>query len=209
MVRVLGNPVKYRDSEPNPIADVAEAESTGNIEDSVTLNYPGWHTWNFHENRWRLEPELVGSWGDRVQFINLPDSAKSSRTTITQGLGGAIVEESERLLEICSSPGEVANDPILGHKYKLQKWGDTDDEHDETLDQIHYNWHSNKMVWNTVVLKAADQLRHRVAWALASTFVATEEDVGLNDVVEPWAHYYDIFLRNTNYFDVLKEVSYR
>lgn len=69
---------------------------------------------------------------------------------------------------------------------------------------------SNKMVWNTVALTAPDQLRHRVAWALSSIFVVTENDISLDDIVEAWAVYYDIFVRHafgSSFFTVLKEIA--
>ena len=66
------------------------------------------------------------------------------------------------------------------------------------------------MVWNTVSLNAPDQLRQRVAWALSSIFVVTENDISREADVEPWVAFYDIFVRNAfgNFFDLLKEVSF-
>jgi hypothetical protein len=62
-----GNVRYFRESKANPIAAVAENKLAANLEDSVTLNYPPWpfHEWNFHNNRWRFEKDLVGAWGDR------------------------------------------------------------------------------------------------------------------------------------------------
>ena len=65
----------------------------------------------------------------------------------------------------------MGNDPSKGHQYLLQKYGDAEEEFQDTLDQDHDRWHSNKIVWNTVALSAPDQLRHRVSWALSSIFV--------------------------------------
>lgn len=53
-------------------------------------------------------------------------------------------------------------------------------------------------------------MRHRVAWALSSIFVVTENDIALEDLTEAWGAYYDIFVRHANgsFFDILKEVSF-
>ena len=66
------------------------------------------------------------------------------------------------------------------------------------------------MIWNTVALTAPDQLKQRVAWALASIFVVTETDIAMEEVAESWTTYYDIFVRNSfgSFAQVLKEVSF-
>jgi len=101
---------------------------------------------NFHNNRWRFTDEILGSWGDYVQFIDLPDTAKS-KAVMTE-LGGTLVAESGGPIEVCGSPGEVSSDPTLGHQYYLQKSGDADEELPDALDQDHYRWHSNKVSIN-------------------------------------------------------------
>jgi cullin-associated NEDD8-dissociated protein 1 len=125
-------------------------------------------------------------------------------------LGGSIVADSSAVIEVCGSKGEVANDPSLGHQYLFQKYGDADEEDPSTLDQDHDRFVANNLVFNTVSVNAKDQLRHRVAWALSSIFVVTESQIA-REGVEPWAVYYDIFLRNAfgNFFDILKEVTFR
>jgi len=100
---------------------------------------------------------------------------------------------------------------VKGHQYYLQKFGDADEEFPDTLDQDHYRWHSNKMIWNTVAVNAPDQLRQRVAWALSSIFVVTETDIALEELSEAWGTWHDIFVRNAftpSFFQLLKEVSF-
>ena len=65
------------------------------------------------------------------------------------------------------------------------------------------------VVWSTVVLRAEDQLRQRVAWALSQIFVVSDT-AGKVPFSEPWHTYYDIFVRHAfgNYRDVMREVSY-
>ena len=59
-------------------------------------------------------------------------------------------------------------------------------------------------------MNANDQLRQRVAWALSSIFVVTEDDIGQDHLSEAWGTYYDIFVRNafSSFFDILKEVAF-
>lgn len=107
--------------------------------------------------------------------------------------------------------GEVGNEPSKGHQYLLQKFGDADEEFQDTLDQDHDRWHSSKIIWNTVALTAPDQLRHRVSWALSSIFVVTERDIDLAEISESWGAYYDIFVRNafgSSFLKLLKEVAF-
>eukprot|EP00966_Prymnesium_polylepis_P296223 6842760-Prymnesium_polylepis.1 len=66
------------------------------------------------------------------------------------------------------------------------------------------------MAWTSIALGAADQLRHRVAFALAQILVIGEVGLGKNEEYEIYATYYDIFVRNAfgSYVDVLREVAY-
>ena len=206
-----GNPKFFRESKPNPIADIAEHENTsGNPEDSVVLSFPPWgfHQWNFYNNRYTFENDKVGNWGDWIAFNDLPEIAKS--VDVITDVGGTVVAANQELVEVCGSPGEVGNDSTKGHQYYLQKTGEADEEFPDTLDQDHWRWNGNEIVWNTVSTSADDQLRHRVAWALSSIFVVTENDIALEDLTEAWGAYYDIFVRHANgsFFDVLKEVSF-
>ncbi len=168
----------------------------------------GFHEWNFHNNRWRFGDDLIGSYGDEINFDNLPPSAKS--TKVVAALGGTLVADSGEVVEVCSSPGEVANSPEAGHQYLLQKYSDAEEEYSDTLDQDHDRWYANHMVWNTVSLNASDQLRQRVAWALSSIFVVTENDIAREHQVEAWAAFYDIFVKNsfTDFKSILKSVEF-
>lgn len=145
----------------------------------------------------------------RILFNSLPDSARSANVVIS--LGGAVVEESRKIIEVCGAWGEVGNDPLKGHQYLLQKYGDSDEMNPDDLDQDHARWASSQIVWNTVTLTAQDQLRQRVAHALASIFVVTQQNISLENVSEPWGSFYDIFVRNafgSSFFKMLKEVAF-
>jgi uncharacterized protein (DUF1800 family) len=67
------------------------------------------------------------------------------------------------------------------------------------------------MVWLNVVLQAPDQLRQRVAWALAQILTMSATGLSIDaPYVELYANYYDIFVRNAfgNFRQVLREVTY-
>ncbi len=68
-----------------------------------------------------------------------------------------------------------------------------------------------EVIWTMTALQAADQLRQRVAWALAQLLVIVRDAIQNDDLkTESHVNYYDIFVRNafTNYRDVLKEISF-
>lgn len=63
------------------------------------------------------------------------------------------------------------------------------------------------MVWTNVALTANDQLRQRVAWALAQIVTLGKGGVERFGENEPFLNYYDIFVRNAfgNYRNILRE----
>ena len=66
------------------------------------------------------------------------------------------------------------------------------------------------MVWTTIALTSADQLRQRMAWALSQILVIGVEGLGRPNDNEVWHTFYDTLVRHAfgNYRDVLREVSY-
>ena len=89
---------------------------------------------------------------------------------------GAGFETADIYAEVCGSPGEVANDPKTGFQFHFGLGDGTVNGH---LDQMtdrngssrNMAYHTHGSVWSNVVLKAPDQLRQRVAWALSQIFV--------------------------------------
>jgi uncharacterized protein (DUF1800 family) len=70
---------------------------------------------------------------------------------------------------------------------------------------------TKQMVLHNIVYKSSDQLRQRCAWALSQIFTLSAN--GLNydpPISEPYAIYYDIFVRNAFgiFRDILKQVSF-
>ena len=75
--------------------------------------------------------------------------------------------------EACGSPGEAANIQTMGHRYLFPTeeqddfdWAPLRDRHDARDGKL--------IVWANVVMKAKDQLRQRMAWALSQIFVLSE-----------------------------------
>ncbi len=69
--------------------------------------------------------------------------------------------------------------------------------------------HSKIVAWYHAALRGEDQLRQRVAWALAQILVIGENGSRENNKPNQLANYYDIFVRNAfgNYRDILQEVT--
>jgi cullin-associated NEDD8-dissociated protein 1 len=126
----------------------------------VTLNFPSWHPkerWD--EEKWMYSP--IGVWADVVDFSTLPSKVQGAG--VAGWVGASAVGWSNDGFEVCGSPGEVANEPTSGHQYRGYIVGDQGDVSERTLDQDHPPWFSKAMVWSTVAMNGADQLRQRVA----------------------------------------------
>jgi hypothetical protein len=66
------------------------------------------------------------------------------------------------------------------------------------------------MVWQMVALHSPDQLRQRMAWALAQIYLLGENGYPKQKEIETWTVFYDIFVRNAfgNLRDILRAVSW-
>ena len=130
------------------------------------------------------EPAMVyvGKMLDVVDFPALPAALQTHETAAILGSVGTRPSED---VDVCGSPGEVANDPQKGHSYFIGLLGEGQHEDAATdnyasLFKSYTPQHGKYMVMNNVALKAADQLRQRVAWGLAQVYVIGEE--GLDDL---------------------------
>ena len=108
---------------------------------------------------------------------------------------------------ICGSNGEAGNNPnlpkALTNMFRFF----------ESASSVFFGGFGRQRsnVWSMVALYGPDQLRQRVAWALAQILVVTPAQITEPDLIsEVFMNYNDIFVRNAfgNYRDVLKEVSY-
>eukprot|EP00051_Salpingoeca_urceolata_P032686 m.16891 g.16891 ORF g.16891 m.16891 type:complete len:2374 (-) comp5352_c0_seq1:24-7145(-) len=194
-----GNDDAADNNRPNPIAKWAEQGLT-------YIAFPGDHPMT----RWTLRQEnmpLIGRLGDVVDFAALGTELQT--TTLADHVGAASIA-GDGTAEVCGSPGEVTNVPRLGHLYHVPKKSDPAEAINTQTDYKMLQNNGKTVLWSSVALKAEDQLRQRVAWALSEILVASAVDVGLENLHEPWAAYYDIFVRHAfgNYRDILREVSY-
>jgi len=84
------------------------------------------------------------------------------------------------------------------------------DRGNEALFRYYSINNGKSMVHTAHALYAPDQLRQRVAWALAQIYVVGVEGLGKQDENEIWHTYYDIFVRHAfgRLHDVVREVSF-
>ena len=145
----------------------------------------------------------LGRYGDNIDFAELP---LHLRTAELAELYGSTASRPAGTVEVCGSPGETINDPLHGDFYGmligLTNVGNAD------LDVSAHPDEFAEMAWTTVNLASADQLRQRVAAALAQIIV-----VGTNNKADEHERHislYDIFVRHAfgRYGDILMEASY-
>jgi cullin-associated NEDD8-dissociated protein 1 len=203
-----GNPTAILEGRRNPIMAFA-------LSGSATFTFPALSSLNPHPmSRWetgKASLTYLGNFNDEIDFSTLPASSQSSAMAQHVGSVGAYASVG---FEACGSPGEVANDPALGHRYySYLSDGLNQPSYNQrdTLDGTdHAGTIGKEVVWTNIAVTAPDQLRQRVAWALAQIFVVSESGASKQTENEPWHIYNDIFVRNAfgNYRTVMKEISY-
>ena len=119
-------------------------------------------------NRWREVAykipdrylSYIGRYGDVVDFAQLPPQAQPREMAEYLGAAEASVGARDGPAQVCGSPGEASSLPLLGHRYNAFLAPDEK----STIDRLypHGSKNGKMMVWTTVVLNAADQLRQRV-----------------------------------------------
>jgi uncharacterized protein (DUF1501 family)/uncharacterized protein (DUF1800 family) len=142
----------------------------------------------------------IGRYGDVISFVDLKkgeletDYIEDAFQHKIPSLSGAVV---------CGSPGEVANEPILGgvaFDFAHRNRKTSDDDYINT----------RKTIMAMIALYATDQLRQRMAWALAQ--IVTIASPSINNLIETERRvaYTDIFVRNAfkSYRNILKEISF-
>jgi hypothetical protein len=121
---------------------------------------------------------LLGRYGDVINIADLPSYLISAELAEQVGSTATSVYDGS---EACGSPGEVANDPTLGNRipmfagYRYYTGGSPNYAHAAAMMDIRHgrsvSQRSNKAVpWFTTAIKSPDQLRQRMAWALAQIF---------------------------------------
>ena len=92
----------------------------------------------------------------------------------------------------------MSNDPSLAEYF------DVHTNYNPVIGDDEYN-NQKSVVWTEVVLKGDDQLRQRMAWALAQ--ILTVVPIPSEEQTEMYLNYYDILVKHAfgNYRDVLAE----
>ena len=207
-----GTPEAIKAGRPDPIA--AFANSNTPEDEHFDLIFPPWHTmdrWVSYGTRGG-HITLMGKHMEYVSFANLHTAVQTEE--IATYINATTVAIDGGLFEACGSPGEVQNEVRLGNRYydhctiqggcsDFAQWAiEPDWNHDRT--------DGKSMVWQNMAFKADDQLRHRIAWALSQIFVVAEGSLeGQKFMTEPYAAYYDIFVKHAfgSYRDIMREVA--
>ena len=195
----------------NPIKEFAEAGMS-------RLSFPSWHEmdrWQANKARFRQ----IGRLGDMFNYYLIPATYRTPGFNVAVGFVVQLATTSRVSNEnvttdssgtlVCGSPNEIANDPTLGgseDRGAFNVWTQY-----LLTSYIQSLGTQKKNVWTQIALEAKDQLRQRVAWALAQILVISPTDITRGDsFTELFLVYYDIFVRNAfgNYRDVVKEVAY-
>ena len=194
-----GNVAKESRGEPNPI------KSPFDLHGYANLTFP-WHhpmnRWNEFKNGF----EFIGRLGDTIDFRDLPELLRGQ--AVADGFGVATDDAAtSNNIMVCGSPGEVSNDPTISGASFIPATGDKVDV-DLMSDRDFFQHRAT--TWTTIALTAPDQLRQRMAWALAQLLVVSPIAMENRRNTENFLTYYDIFTRHAfgNYRDILTEVSY-
>ena len=128
---------------------------------------------------------------------------------------------NDDLTEACGSPFEVQNVPALGNHYPFmvedraklvsgQDYSTSVKMHEEELDFPTHSDKTKAMAWTNAMLKAPDQLRQRMAWALQQILVVANAGLGRKKEHECFFAYHDIMVRHAfgSYSALLKEVAF-
>lgn len=157
-------------------------------------------------NRWYthgVEPNIayVGRLGDEISFRDLPSELKTD--AVAEFFGATPNSVIDGGVIVCGSSGEVANDPTLTEVFDV-----VSNKIYTTSDDNHNN--QKTVVWTEIALNGGDQLRQRMAWALAQVVTAVPANIDAYVNTEIYTNFYDIFVRQAfgNYRDILAEASY-
>ena len=97
---------------PCGVADPITAWAEGG---SALLYFPDHHIISQWHDKQELFPKL-GRRGDEVDFAALPSTVQTAAMAELLGAAGASAAGGA---EACGSPGEVANEPALGHHFAM------------------------------------------------------------------------------------------
>ena len=185
----------------------------------TVLHFPKWHDvgrWTQNANAAHtFIKAAIGRLGDRVSMQDLPERLQS--IGFARAIGIEVTQaDTQPGVEICGSPGEVANDPTHGQRmyFGKERFGQVAPyTQQEVLKNFRPHEQSSRrqIVHTMTALANKDELRQRVAWELSKIFVVADfGSAVLADHAEVWTAYYDIFVRNAfgSFRDIMREVSF-
>ncbi|MBC9866686.1 MAG: DUF1800 family protein [Opitutae bacterium] len=182
-----------------PWESVAEGFVVDNALGSVTLSYDDWPRAQFLRMRMEDHPTLVaGALAARfLKQTTFGPTAADIDNLMQSGLNfeGWINEQ-------------IALDPTL-HMPLYYTYPVTNHIYPQTSEIRVGRAHLKGVVWFQAALFGQDQLRQRMAWALAQIFVIGQVGSNKNAYPLQWLNFYDILVRNAfgNYRDILQEVT--
>ena len=133
--------------------------------------------WETFKNNNYLKNKYVGRFGDSVLFQNLDTALQ------TLSMGNAVGVKSTAstiAFDACGSRGEVQNKPLLGNMhFFINAAGSCKYLFNRASRELEFRYTDffgpvKEYVFTNVALKAPDQLRHRVAWALSQILVISQ-----------------------------------
>ena len=111
----------------------------------------GMSNWN---NNWK-KFSYIGRFGDYLRIGDLPNDLRSEEVT---NYFDPSEEGDDSKILVCGSPGEVSSNRDQGFYFDVRN--------DYVTSSLSIS-RSRKYVWAMIAMSASDQLRQRVAWALA------------------------------------------
>lgn len=195
-----------------PIEAFAETGQT--LAAQTTLAFPASHPMSRWDDTFSSLYLIwtLGRLDDKVDFKKLP--VETQDVELAKLFDAVSEASSDPTHMACGSPGEVANDPSLAHKFGIKlvytSKSTTAGKYYNYADP--HNTATKRTVATMLALTSDDQLRQRVAWALSQIFVISE--IGDLDVktgqAEVWLAFFDIFVRHGlgSFHSILKEVAY-
>jgi hypothetical protein len=154
----------------------------------------------------------LGRFGDRIAFRDLPPTLRTAE--VAAWWGDERAEGPTEPHVACGSPGEVANVASRGPAFMFQIRGDLQPHQQPApIERAPHGEAAGESVhalWFEVVATAPDQLRQRVAWALAQLLVVGKAGDFAALAHERYLYFYDTLLRHAfgDYCALLREVSY-
>ena len=136
--------------------------------------------------------------GDSILYRDLPSQLRTD--AIAQHFSAFPQGAADGGVIVCGSVGEVSNDPALPETFNVRS------NKRSVSNRDHLN-NQKQVVWTETALYANDQLRQRMAWALAQVLTTVPDDIDASERTEIYLSYYDIFVKHAfgNYRDILAE----